>query len=163
MRPDLGRDERGLFACQADGIDPGVFVASFGPVLPVGEQGASRARAAGVGVQVFRGSMHADTRQWARKTELLMPAPQWRRQGHLGPLVNHTCCATHANCQYVPSENQGPGATSTVWVRTTRRVQMHDELCCNYGTAFDFLTNGDCVCCWCRGSTAQCKPAQGAQ
>ena len=162
-RPDMGKDQHGLFCCHALGIPESVFVASFGPVRTVGEQGRARARAAGVAVQVVRGCTHPDARQWARKSVLLMPARGWRRHGHLGPLVNHTCCATHANCEYVPSEDEGGGRASTVWVRTTRRVHLDEELCCDYGGAFDFLKHGHCKCCWCRGLTTTCLPSKGAQ
>ena len=42
-----------------------------------------------------------------------------------GPWINHTCCAVHCNCKYVPKEfvRHRKGGSFSVNVRTTRDVK----------------------------------------
>ena len=79
-----------------------------------------------------------------------------------GPWINHTCCAVHCNCEYVPTEfvRDRKGGSFSVNVRTTRDVKSTGgepvEFLADYGEDYHKVLGGKCRCCADKRATAQC-------
>jgi hypothetical protein len=80
-----------------------------------------------------------------------------------GPRINHTCCAVHCNCEYVPTEfvRDRKGASFIVNVRTTRDVKSTGsqpvDFLADYGEDYLKVSGGKCRCCAHTRATAQCR------
>ena len=155
--------QRGLYCKEDTTIPAGTWVASFGPV--VADNAVMREKL-GYAVQVSRGSA-AQEGNWSRKVEMVTPVPGWKGTYH-GPYVNHTCCLTHVNAEYVSTEDYGnhKGARiSTVYVRTTKDVVCSRSVLCahpapeitvHYGPDVRRIV-GACRCCACEHGTPECR------
>ena len=142
-----GRDERGLF-CKSEKVEKGSFVATFGPVSrsrkdakQMGYQIAVRCRVPG---------------QHSARTVMVAPKPDWEECQFMGPMINHTCCVRHVNCEYVSTDVDEDGQ-QTVMVRTTRDVCMGEEFFAHFGEQFTTVLSTGCECCACTRATAECR------
>jgi hypothetical protein len=142
-----GRNERGLF-CNTAQVIQGTFVATFGPV----SRSTKHARKVGYQVEV---RCRIPGRHSAF-TLLVTPAPDWEERGYMGPMINHTCCVKHVNCEYVSSDVDEDGQ-QTVMVRTTRDVCMGEEFLAHFGERFTTVLSEGCECCACTRATAGCR------
>ena len=87
----------------------------------------------------------------------------------MGPWINHTCCAVHCNCEYVPTElvRDSRGGSFSVNVRTTRDVKSTGgqpvEFLADYGEDYLKVLGGKCRCCAHTRATDQCRfnPSKG--
>ena len=71
----------------------------------------------------------------------------------MGPMINHTCCVRHVNCEYVSTDVDEDGQ-QTVMVRTTRDVCVGEEFLAHFGEEFATVLSTGCECCACRRVTA---------
>ena len=148
-RGTRSRHARGLFAMAP--LSEGMFVASFGPLLEASSPAAQRA--AKYTLLVRTGNLSDAGGAWSRTPKHMLPPKTWRHQGYLGPLVNHSCCTRHVNCEFVPTETTD--GDITVWVKMLVDVDATAsepvELLAHYGEYCGGLV-GDCQCCQCVGT-----------
>jgi SET domain-containing protein len=77
---------------------------------------------------------------------------------NMGPMINHSCCVKHVNCEYVSTDIDEDGE-QTVMVRTTRDVLMGEEFLAHFGEQFPTVLSTGCECCACRRATTECRHA----
>lgn len=142
----LGGQHRGLFA--SGGCPAKSWVATFGPLRKAG-------RGASFSLHVTAGRRSHAGGAWHRRKTELAPLPSWEVDGHYGPLVNHSCCPAHINCEFVvPDRVEDIDRPFSVWVRTTKHVSSGEELLAHYGT-HAFSKPEQCACCLCQGLCVQ--------
>jgi len=143
--PWLGPEQRGLFATAF--IRQGSYVANFGPLSDaVGDKTPYT-------LLVRHGHRGSEGGAWTRRCRHLAPRSAWQVAGHLGPLVNHTCCPQHRTCEFVVTDTDDCAPMPTVWVRTTKDIEAGAELCADYNESRPHLVP-QCLCCRCAGACA---------
>ena len=109
--------------------------------------------------------MKGSRRNWSRKLVRATMVAGWENKVK-GPWINHSCCAVHCNCEYVPTEfvRDRKGGSFSVNVRTTRDVKSTGggpvEFLVDYGEDYLKVLGGKCRCCAHTRATAQCRFAR---
>ena len=110
-------------------------------------------------------STQGSRRNWSRKLVRATMVAGWENKVK-GPWINHSCCAVHCNCEYVPTEfvRDRKGGSFSVNVRTTRDVKSTGggpvEFLVDYGEDYLKVLGGKCRCCAHTRATAQCRFAR---
>ena len=162
---ERGQPQKGLYYTGSGILAKGTWIATFGVL----RESTTMAQNNGYSLLVRVGEsgerLKGSRRNWSRKLVRATMVAGWENKVK-GPWINHSCCAVHCNCEYVPTEfvRDRKGGSFSVNVRTTRDVKSTGggpvEFLVDYGEDYLKVLGGECRCCAHTRATAQCRFAR---
>jgi len=162
---ERGQAQKGLYYTGSDILAKGTWIATFGVLRESTTMEQHNGYSLLVRVGESGEGMKGSRRNWSRKLVRATMVAGWENKVK-GPWINHSCCAVHCNCEYVPTEfvRDRKGGSFSVNVRTTRDVKSTGggpvEFLVDYGEDYLKVLGGKCRCCAHTRATAQCRFAR---